>query len=187
MTETFSHKALNSVLIKTIGQRLREARELCGYTQVKAAMLMGYQNSSKLAKIELASDTKSVPVWMILRAAEVYGVSINFLFGLTDAPQFDPKAALQAQTLKAIEQSQSSQNNAIRQVYSLISTIESAVSANLKRSAEFKELVLRFRQLNPEFDEMRLGAKLLHVAAEANREADKILQQLTDYHNSIKN
>ena len=41
-----------AALSKTIGARLRQARDLCGYSQMKAAELLGYSNSSRLAKIE---------------------------------------------------------------------------------------------------------------------------------------
>ena len=73
-------------LIAIIGCRMREARELCGYSQAKAAELIGYKNSSKLAKIENASDTKSVPIGTLRRAAEIYNVSLDFLFGISDIP-----------------------------------------------------------------------------------------------------
>ncbi|MCM1128969.1 MAG: helix-turn-helix domain-containing protein [Alistipes senegalensis] len=67
-----------------IGSRMREARELCNLSQIAAAKRFGYANSSKLAKVEKATDTKSVPLWLIIRASEVYEVSIDFLFGIMD-------------------------------------------------------------------------------------------------------
>ena len=69
--------------VKTIGARMRQARELCNLSQSAAAKRLGYSNSSKLSKVEGATDTNSVPLWLILRAAKVYEVSIDFLFGGT--------------------------------------------------------------------------------------------------------
>jgi transcriptional regulator with XRE-family HTH domain len=80
-------------IVKTFGARMVEARELCGYSQKKAAKLLGYRNSSKLAKIEAASDTNSVPLWLIPKAAEVYEVSIDYLFGVSACWQREPIAA----------------------------------------------------------------------------------------------
>lgn len=70
-------------VVRTIGERFREARELCNMSQQRAAEALGYANSSKLAKIEGATDTNSVPLHLIPKAARLYDVSTDFLFGLT--------------------------------------------------------------------------------------------------------
>lgn len=174
-------------LVVTFGQRMKAARELNGWTQLKAARLIGYVNSSKLNRIELASDTNSFPIWLPPKAAEVYQVSCDFLLGLTDAWECNHTAALQSQIAQAIQQSQLGQDNAIRQLYNLVSCIESAVSINLQKNTEFKDLVVRFRCINPGFDtELKLGAKLLRMADEASREAVKVSRQLAEYRDSIK-
>jgi len=36
-------------LILTFGQRMKAAREMCGYSQIQAAKLLGYKNSPKLS------------------------------------------------------------------------------------------------------------------------------------------
>lgn len=174
-------------LSKIFGARMRIARELCGLNQTEAAHRLGYANPSKLNKVELASDTNSVPFWLIPRAAEVYQVSSDYLLGLADEWQCNRSEALQSKIEKAIRHSQSVQDNAIRRLYSHVSGIEHAVSINLQKTAEFKDLVTRFRSLNPGFDtELKLGAKLLHVANQASQEAAKIAQQLSKSRDSIK-
>ncbi len=52
-------------LVRTIGERLRVARELNNLSQSEAARRLGYANPSKLSKIEAAADTNSVPLWLI--------------------------------------------------------------------------------------------------------------------------
>ena len=74
----------NVDLFRVVGARLREAREMYGMTLSEAARQLGYANPSKLSKIELASDTASIPFWLIPEAAQLYDVSTEFLFGLTD-------------------------------------------------------------------------------------------------------
>lgn len=71
-------------LVKTIGTRLKESRELCNLSLSEAARLLGYSNPSKLSKVENSTDTLSVPFWLIPAAAQLYDVSTEFLFGLTD-------------------------------------------------------------------------------------------------------
>ncbi|NOR71261.1 MAG: helix-turn-helix domain-containing protein, partial [Methylomarinum sp.] len=68
---------------------MAEARMLCGYTQRKAARLLGYSNSSKLAKIENSSDTDSVPFMLIHKASNVYNVSMDYLYGLSTVYERD--------------------------------------------------------------------------------------------------
>ncbi|MDP1664490.1 MAG: helix-turn-helix transcriptional regulator [Methylobacter sp.] len=166
---------------------MRTARELCGFSQIVAAKRLGYSNSSKLNKVELASDTNSIPFWLIPKASQVYEVSSDYLLGLADSWECLHAEALQSQIERAIQQSQSVQNNPIRQLYGHVSNIENAVSINLKQTVEFKDLVTRFRCLNPGFDnELKLGAKLLRMANETTQEANKIAKQLAEYHSSIK-
>jgi transcriptional regulator with XRE-family HTH domain len=174
-------------LVVMFGARMRKARELNGFSQLRAARLLGYQNSSKLNRVEFASDTNSIPFWLIPKAAEVYQVSADFLLGLSDAWECNHTAALQSQIACAIEQTNRIQNNAIQQLFNFVESIESAVSTNLRRTAEFKDIVTRFRCLNAGFDnEMKLGAKLLRTANETSQEAIRIAQELNNYRNSIK-
>ena len=65
-------------------KRQRQARELCNLSQSVAAKRLGYLTSAKLSKVEAAADTNSVPLWLIHRAASIYDVSTEFLFGFTD-------------------------------------------------------------------------------------------------------
>jgi transcriptional regulator with XRE-family HTH domain len=181
-------ESIRPPLVVKFGARMKEARELCGYSQVRAAKLLGYQNSSKLNRVELASDGNSISYWLPAKAAQVYQVSTDFLFGLADSWECSHADALQSQIAAAIQQSQSIQSSPVRQLYSLITAIEDAVSINLRRTAEFKDIVTRFRCLNAGFDnEMKLGAKLLRTADETSQEARRITRQLTNYHNSIQN
>jgi transcriptional regulator with XRE-family HTH domain len=74
----------NAALFKIVGARLMQAREMCGMTLSEAARQLGYANPSKLSKVEHASDAASVPFWLIPEAAQLYDVSTEFLFGLSD-------------------------------------------------------------------------------------------------------
>ena len=70
-------------LVKTVGARLKASRELNNLSLSEAARRLGYSNSSKLSKVENATDTNSVPLWLIRDAARIYDVSVDYLFGLT--------------------------------------------------------------------------------------------------------
>lgn len=81
-SRTLKHR--QAELVITIGQRMKESRELCNLSLSEAARLLGYTNPSKLSKVENATDTLSVPFWLIPQAAKLYDVSTEFLFGLSD-------------------------------------------------------------------------------------------------------
>jgi len=81
-------------LAKAIGARLREAREMQGMSQTRAAFLLGYRNSSKLTKVEAGMDggkhaAKTIPIWLLRKAAMIYQVSLDYLFGLTETMESD--------------------------------------------------------------------------------------------------
>lgn len=87
-----AQETLESIEIAaTIGQRMRAARQALNLSQLNAARQLGYANSSKLAKIEggmgdWGRASRNVQLWVIERAACLYGVSADYLFGLCDNP-----------------------------------------------------------------------------------------------------
>jgi transcriptional regulator with XRE-family HTH domain len=68
-------------IIRTIGQRLKQARELNNLNLFDASIKLGYSNSSKLSKIENAQAANTVPIWLINKAASLYQVTVDWIFG----------------------------------------------------------------------------------------------------------
>lgn len=181
--ETRATKASEqSELVKTIGAKMREARELCGYSQTKAAKLLGYKNSSKLAKIENATDTNSVPISILHRASKVYDVSLDFLFGVSDDWERDPVVSQQRVVGQWLyehwERAKNAEVNAIRVLFNKLSVIEKAATHAVTRSKENHEAVTRVQEINPQFDDMKGGARLLRLLAETAEEAMGISHEL---------
>jgi len=175
MQAQHSQRIRQTEIVRTFGERMIRARELCGYSQQKAAELLGYANSSKLAKIEAASDTNSVPLWLIPKAAEVYLVSIDFLFGTSDFWQRDPAAAQECQVSQWLEahwkQEQEAQDQAFKKLHAKQAELSATIERTQRRSKENLQQVERVRELNPEFDDLRGGAKLLRLLAETAEDA----------------
>jgi transcriptional regulator with XRE-family HTH domain len=168
-------RADQSLIVKTIGARMAAARELNGFSQQKAAQLLGYANSSKLAKIEAASDTNSVPLWLISKAAEVYQVSIDFLFGISDDWERDPVIAQEKQIEDWLASQwqyvKDAQDHAFKALHAKQVELSAAIDRTLRRSKENLECVERVRQNNKGFDNLRGGAKLLRLLAETAEDA----------------
>ena len=72
-------------IARTVGERMRLAREAAGMSQVEAARRLGYANSSKLSKIEKGRSSE-VPLWAIKRAGWLYHVPLDYLLGACDNP-----------------------------------------------------------------------------------------------------
>jgi transcriptional regulator with XRE-family HTH domain len=162
-------------IVKTFGARMVKARELCGYSQKKAAKLLGYRNSSKLAKIEAASDTNSVPLWLIPKAAEVYEVSIDYLFGVSACWQREPIAAQEQKIGHWLEdrwqQAQAAQDRTFKGLHDKQAELSAAIDRTLRRSKENLQQVEQVRRNNKAFDGLRGGAKLLRLLAETAEDA----------------
>lgn len=181
-----SAKSEQTRVVKIFGGRMREARvDICGYSQITAARLLGYSNSSKLAKIEKASDTNSIPLWLITRAAKVYDVSIDFLLGLSDDFERDPVIAQEREIGRWVhehwEMARRAEVNAIRILANKVLTLERAVVHAMSRSAENMGALDKLRALNPEFDELKGGAKLLRLLTETADEAQLINNEFKRY------
>jgi transcriptional regulator with XRE-family HTH domain len=159
-----------SELAKSIGNKLREARELAGFSQNNAAKMLGYRNSSKLAKIENGSDTNSVPLWLILRAARLYQVSVDYLFGESDDWELSAQACLERDVSKwvieAMELSRKRDMEIMKKLHSRFYAFFSSVDQMHSSADELEAAFRRFIELNPKFEtDMRGSYKLLNAVS----------------------
>lgn len=161
-------KKEQAALVKTIGERLKDARELCNLSQQTAAQKLGYRNSSKLAKVERATDTNSVPLWLILRAAKLYEVSVDYLFGLNEDWEKSARLTIERQTgLWLHEQWENLRRRdlaVLQSLYARTETLDGVVAEQLTLTKELKEALNSFRYLNPDFDDYRGGNRLVSVS-----------------------
>jgi len=75
---------------------------------------MGYANSSALSKIE--SGFARIPKDFVLRAALAYGVSCDYLLGLSNEPERDPVTAEHMAIMRAIDATIQQQNHDLAKV-----------------------------------------------------------------------
>lgn len=80
--------------VMMVGERLRLAREMNGWEVSEAARLLGFENPGSLSKFELAKHVSAIPLYVIPRAAQVYGVTTDYLHGLTDDLSLAPALRL---------------------------------------------------------------------------------------------
>jgi len=169
-------------LIKIIGARMREARELCNMSQSVAARQFGYSNPSKLSKVEGATDTNSVPLWLIVRAAKLYDVSCDFLLGMSDEWEIGVPRGVTGWLLDAWEAAR-------RRDLALLDRLHRRIEATgqvIPRLADDAQAVLgaalRVRDLNPEFDDLRGGARLVAASEQLAKSTTNACVILRRFH-----
>lgn len=171
--------------VKTIGARMRQARELCNLSQSAAAKRLGYSNSSKLSKVEGATDTNSVPLWLILRAAKVYEVSIDFLFGVTDDWEVGARMSIERETSAWLfdtwEKARQRDMAALKKLHDKVEAMGEAVAQMLTTTDDAGAALARFIELNPGFEDMPGGARLLSTVGRATGAAKGAKAKMTRF------
>ena len=155
-----------AALAKNMGIRLRASRESIGMAQGEAARRLGYANQTKLAKIEGGTDTNSVPHWMVLRAARLYDVSIDYIYGESDDWELSARALQERDMAKwmmeAWEAGRQKDLEVLRKLKIRMNAISETVTGLFSASQDVQDAFRRFIELNSEtFDEMRGGNRLL--------------------------
>lgn len=155
-----------AVLAHNVGERLRESREMAGINQLTAAALLGYSNSSKLAKIEGGKDSSQIPMWVIKRCSSLYGVSVDYLLGNTENTEAeDTRHAALRETMvhmrehwgRLLERNVTVQQETLERVMA----VEQVLAAMDTAAAEARAAMARIAELNPEWQDMRGGSRLL--------------------------
>lgn len=155
-----------AALAKNMGLRLRASRESIGMAQGEAARRLGYANQTKLAKIEGGTDTNSVPHWVVLRAARLYDVSIDYIYGESDDWELSARALQERDMAKwmmeAWEAGRQRDLEVLRKLKLRMDAISETVTGLFSASQDVQDALRRFIELNSEtFDEMRGGNRLL--------------------------
>lgn len=180
-------------LANMIGRRMEAARRLSHLTQDVAAHRLGYNNSSKLSKIEKSSDTMSVPNYIICRAAKLYDVTTDYLYGLSD--DWEPStprdvnmfiAQLMEKTTKQNIQAMAQLSNKVRLVTELVELIGS-------ETLEVKEALDSFCAMHPEIEDMRASRlissinRAYHSGKEANNRLARFKKECREHSVSDEN
>lgn len=158
-------------VLRVLGSRLRAARELCQLSQIAASRRLGCE-ASRLARIESATDTNSVPLWLIRRAAEVYEVGAGYLLGEGGADDWETgyrmtqEREVSAWLAKAWADARVHDVQARLQLEARVSAIRETVDASIDAARELDAALKRFVELNPAFEEDMRGSNRMANAVE---------------------
>ncbi len=164
-----------ATVVKIVGQRLTEARELTGLKQWEAAARIGI-TKAKLAAFEAPADRESLPLWVIRRAAEVYEVSIDYLFGAMDDWEVGARMTMERQVsawmFREFDQARLEQMDWLRRMHDRMECLGQTVATVSAAQREAHAALERFAELNPEFEDMKAGAKLVSTVERAKEAAE---------------
>lgn len=150
---------------KLMRERLIVARNLNSLDQKEAAAKLGYKNSSQLSKVE--SGDAPLPKSLLRKASLAYGVSSDWLLGLSNEPERDPQIAGQMAVMRAVHAGVMEHTQNVTAVMLRLASDQLPLESQLRllldatrRAAQSFEKVCR---LNSTFnDDIRGGATLQH-------------------------
>lgn len=156
-----------------ICRRLVLARKLNHLDQRDAAKILGYSNSSQLSKIE--AGQASVSREFIVRAAVAYGVSADYLLGLSNEPERDPRTAEQVAVLRSVqgtvEQNVAAMVTVLLKNAGEVAPLRSHLDSLALRIAQLQEAYDKVCRKNEAFQNDVLAGSILEKAVDAAGEA----------------
>lgn len=175
--ETPELRRKQTEIVKTIGQRLKASRELCNLSLSEAARRLGYANPSKLSKVENATDTNSVPLWLIRDAAEFYEVSTEYLFGLSEDWETGTHRGVTHFLLAEWDRLRNRDFRAIVELDRHIKAVSAVIPAMRRDAQAVLDATNRISELNgADFEELRGGSVLTAAADRLRKTAGDALE-----------
>lgn len=175
-----------AAVVKAIGARMRQARELCNMRMDVAAGRLGLK-AARLGQIEAAIDRNSTPLWLIVRAARLYDVSFGFLFAATDDfEQENLHAEVQAWLIDTWQAHRVKQLQELNLLHRRIAAFAQIIPAVADESRRTAEAIHRFAELNPTFEDMRGSARLMSAAGNLSQHAQGAETALQRFRASLK-
>ena len=170
-TTSTPSKQDQAVLSCEVGIRMRESRIMSGLSQVDAANRLGYQNSSKLAKIEKGQSSR-IPLWVIRKAAILYDVSCDYLFGVTETMERDDVSHASLRELHAFMFADFDKRHAqdiavMIAIRTKLETIQQMIVLAAQQAQQLEEAKL-FIEQQPEWQDIKGGNRLINYIDRLN-------------------
>jgi transcriptional regulator with XRE-family HTH domain len=172
-------------ITRTIGQRLKQARELNNLNLFDASIKLGYSNSSKLSKIENAQSANTVPIWLINKAASLYQVTIDWIFGRSSDWELSAYACdsreQQSFIADMLNQARARDLEVLHRINNRAVVVGKSTNELIEAIEKINTALDSFSNLHPEFEDSMRSSRLINDikrAARASTDAKVRLAQL---------
>lgn len=169
-----------------IAERFKLARNLSGFETEKDAILrMGLKNPKVISQIE--NCHRQPTLYFVIRAAEAYGVSADFLLGMSEdddrSSDIATRSVIFKQNKKMVEMFAGVLS---KTTYDYAKNVGDETTKQLADTAEALYIKFtRFCQLNPEFENMRGGAPVQHLILSLMPTVKRIKKRIEERDNLI--
>jgi hypothetical protein len=169
-----ARKAADVELRKVFAERMFKAREyINGWSQLHAARMLGFSNSSPLAKIEMGEAfSRTMPTI----AARVYRVSTDYLLGVSDfeyecrPPGTEWESAIINANQAFFQVAMVDHAKVLARIGRATSVSVDGLAKIMLASSKAKEVFERIQEINPEaWGDVKGGTRLEAAIAELDR------------------
>lgn len=172
-TDTISlrERADEAELLRVFSARMVEARRLAGISQMDAANAFGYPNSGVLSRIENGYfQDRKIPLLLPLKASRLYGVSVDYLFGLAEFYENSPQELLEGFVARSVlDEWQRLRNQDMAAILRLCREVRE-VSEGLRElcalEGRMREAVIRLVDHNPDVEKIKGMDTVLRAAVD---------------------
>jgi transcriptional regulator with XRE-family HTH domain len=172
---------------REVGRRLRIARELAGRQQHESAHLLGYVQKGNLSRIESGLDgAATVPLWLLPRAARLFGVSCDFLLGIVDDPESDALGAAERAVVGLMQATWDEQRRrdvrAMTAALARVAELEADCAALARLTSGAASALQRFAEMNSGWADMPGGATLALKVQQSASASARLCSRLVKLH-----
>lgn len=165
-----------------VAKRLKAARRAAGLSQADAAMALGHKGITQVSLAE--SGDRMPPLLDLVKYADAYCVPLDYIVGRINDPLAEPQENSQGLVVRAVSHSIETLfgkfANAVAEHVSIgvsgMREDRADIREVIRIAAEAEGALKRWRELNPEFDDLRGGAtveRLLREISALGRRVDK--------------
>lgn len=168
----------------TVGRRLRVARLAAGLDQDAAAKELGHKGSTQVCIAE--NGGRLPPILDLMKYADLYGVPLDFILGRHDDHLAESEelgsSALARVVSQSIQGCFEKFSNAVSEHTSVCLANQRQDREDLKRAAmlgvEARQALKRLKELNPDYEDLRGGAKLDATLGQLAEIAERLEQRI---------
>lgn len=170
----------------TVRERIRKARVLAGYLPEEVCTALQYKAMNMVSKFEHGKT--AIPIEKLIEMAELYGTTLDFLFGVSHDPASDPvvkmNGVINGRMLSFFKDVTTALYTADYAILANMPPVNAHVEEIYRHASELNVALAKFSKLNPEFAEDMRGSGTVQRKVEEIGEAVGRMKGAMDRHHA---